>query len=127
MSEQLTGVIVGALIASFIPAITLCFEYKRWKKEKLLDYYKNKRERLENLFSEIRKKMIKGMVEESYSVEMIASFLSQCPKNVSEAFDNMMKQENKTQEDYRQHNLTISLEMNESLKEIESKIEKIIS
>jgi len=127
MSEQLIGVIVGALIASFMPAITLYFEYKRWKKEKLLDYYKNKRERLENLFSEIRNKLIKGMVEESYSIGMIASILSQCPKNVSEAFDNMMKQENKTQEDYRNHNLIISVEMNESLKEIESKIEKLVS
>lgn len=127
MSEQLIGVIVGALIASLMPAITLFFEYKRWKKERLLDYYKNKRDRLEGLYAEIRKNLIKGMTEESYSVEMIASILSRCPEKVSWAFDEMMKQENKTIDDYRNHNLIISVAMNESLQEIETKIEKLIS
>ena len=55
MNEQLIGVIVGALIASLMPAVTLLFEYKRWKKQKLLEHYKNERDRLEKLYSEIRK------------------------------------------------------------------------
>ena len=67
------------------------------------------------------------MTEESYSVEMIASIFSRCPKNVSEEFDEMMKKENKTIEDYRIHNLLITTAMNDSLKEIETKIENVIA
>ena len=93
----------------------------------MFEYYKNERDRLEKLFSDIREKLIKGMSEETYSIEMIASILARCPEKVSWAFNEMMKQENKTAEDYRNHNLIISVAMNDSLHEIETKIEKLIS
>lgn len=126
MSDQLIAVIVGALIASLMPAITLWFEFQRWKREKQLEHYRNERDRLEQLFEEARVKLVKSMSEDSYPIDVIATLMHRCPDNVYDAFHEMITQGEKSQEDYRRHHLRIASEMNKSIKEIESKIEQTI-
>jgi GTP-binding protein EngB required for normal cell division len=127
MSDQLIGVIVGALIASLMPAITLWFEFRRWGREKQIEHYRGERDRLERLFEEARIKMVKGMTENSYPIDMIATFMHRCPDNVYKAFIEMMEQKDKKEEDYRHHHLNIASEMNKSISKIEKKIEEVIS
>ena len=126
MSEQLIGVIVGAVIASLMPAFTLWFEFRRWKREKQIEHYRGERDRLERLFEEARIKMVEGMAKDSYPINMIATFMHRCPDNVYKAFDEMMKHKDKKEEDYRHHHLVIASEMNKSLSKIEKKIEEVI-
>lgn len=123
MGDQLLGVVVGALIASLMPAITLWFEFRRWKLEKRLEHYRVERDRLERLFEELRVKLVAGMSKNSYPIDMIATLMHRCPDNVCKAFTQMMEHKDKTEKDYREHHLNIASEMNISLGQIEAKIE----
>jgi len=126
MSDQLIGVIVGAAIASLMPAITLWFEFQRWKREKQIEHYRGERDRLERLFEEARIKMVNGMASDSYPIDMIATFMHRCPDNVYKAFDEMIMHKDKKDDDYRHYHLKIASEMNKSLNRIEKRIEEVI-
>lgn len=47
------GVIIGGIIASIIPFVTLIENNKRWKKEKELYYLEEKKEKLKELFDKL--------------------------------------------------------------------------
>jgi hypothetical protein len=124
--ESLIGVLVGAAISAIIPWYSLKLQREQWKQEQQLIYYKIERDRLEELFESLRLKIIDGMKENSYPIEMISTLMIRCPDGVSEAFSAMMNDKNKDAESKKNHYLKIAIEINKSLKLIDTKIENII-
>jgi len=126
MSETLLGVIIGGIIG-LIPTLIVSFiEYKKWKKERNIAILQQKREKMEKLFDEAYEKIHQGMEEGSFSIDMITDILRLSPRKVSEAFDKMMLDKNESIENQRTHLLEISIEMKNSLAEIDKDIESII-
>ncbi len=126
MSETLLGVLIGGLIASITPIITLNVEYKKWKKTiKIERLYKRKRD-LENKYKKVIEELSSSMAKNSYSCEMIADFKVTFPKEVGDNFDEMMGDKKKRTDDttMKFHFFKITSAMKKSIKELENKIDK---
>lgn len=122
----LIGVIIGAIIGIIGQALLFRFEYKKWRKEAMIKYLKDKREELEKKYEECREKIWDGMKTNSYNVDMVFTFKSIFPKNVCEAFDELMESE-KPIEERKFLCWHVIDEMKKSLAEIDDKIEKEIN
>ena len=83
MSEILIGVIIGGLIASIFPVVTLIVDHRHWVRESKLEHLRSERKRLENKYSKNLKMFSKAIGENSYSSDMIMEFILTMPKEVS--------------------------------------------
>ena len=126
MSEALLGVIIGGIIGLIPTLIVLFIEHKKWKKEINIAILQQKREKIEKRFDEAYEKIHQGIGKGSFSIDMITDILRLSPRKVSEAFDKMMLDKNQNIENQRTHLLEISIEMKNSLAEIDKEIESII-
>lgn len=124
MSEALIGVIIGGVIGSITTFLVLAFEYKKWKKEKRIENLRIKREELEKKYESGRKKLYEGFKKDSYDTDMVFNFEIIFPKNVSEAFKNMMYDKDKSYEAKKKHSFRIISEMKKSLAQIDKEIEE---
>ncbi len=126
MSEALFGVLVGGLIASVGPVISLVLEHRRWAREKTLEYLRSERQRLEALFRETLAELSDAMDRNSYPIQMLADMGVMMPKAVSQRFNSWMEKPDKTVQDRKEAFLEISIEMKSALAELDRKIEAAI-
>ena len=124
MSDALVGVIIGGLIASITPVVNLIYKDKKWRKEKRIENLRIKKEELERKYGECREKLYEGLQEGSYDADMVFNFEIIFPQNVSEAFSNMMYDEDKSFEAKKKHSFLIITEMKKSLVKIDKEIEE---
>ena len=127
MSEVLIGVILGGLIASITPVITLIINHNQRKREMKIDYLKSERTRLEKLYSETLERLGNGMVENAYSSQMASDIWILMPKSISAIYNDWIKEPDKTVEKGRFVYMDIALEMKSSLATIDSQITDLIS
>lgn len=127
MSETLLGVIIGGVIASITPIATLIYDFYKWKKEIKINNLRRKRDELDKLFKEVHDKLNEGMTKNSFSSEMISNFEFIFPTKVFEAFDSMMKEKDRSDDNMRKHFYFIMRAMKECLAEIDENINKILS
>jgi len=123
----LTGVIIGGIIGTIGQIILLCFDRKKWRKEATIKHLKTKKEQLEEKYKGYMEKLYKGMEKNSYNSEMVFDFKITFPKNVSDAFENMMRDKDKSFETKKTHSFLIISEMKKSLSEIDQQIEREIN
>ncbi len=55
--EQILNILLGAVIASIVPVITLIINQRRWKAEKKIELLKLKHDRLELMYTDILSKL----------------------------------------------------------------------
>lgn len=124
MSEILWGVIIGGVIASIVPVVSLFYSHRKWKVEKKIENLRIKRDRLEKLFEEAREKISDGLEKNFYSMDMITNFELIFPREVFNYFKNMMedKDENKRK---TEHFYLIMKSMKKCLADIDNEIEKV--
>jgi gas vesicle protein len=133
MSEALIGVVIGGIIASVTPIITIISNHKKWKKEQKIEYLKQKRDRLEKTFKKSYQKILEGYEKDSFSMDAISDFMITLPKKVSEKFDEFMNfecdkldpEKKKLEEKFKL--LDISVLMKKELVKIDESIEKEIN
>lgn len=123
----LAGVIIGGVIGIMGQFAILCFDIKKWKKGEKIKYLKAKKEELEKKYEECMKKIYEGFEKDTYNSEMVFDFEIIFPKNVSNAFNNLMKDKDKSYEAKKRHSFSIIAEMKKSLSEIDQQIEREIN
>ena len=126
MSDILIGVIIGGLIASITPVLTLIVDHRHWVRDSKLEHLRSERKRLENKYSKNLKMFSKAMGENSYSSDMIMEFILTMPKDISTTFKEFMSDPNKTEAKSKKAYINTVLLMKKSLTEIDKKIEDII-
>jgi hypothetical protein len=127
MSDTLIGVIIGGIIASVTPIITLFINNWRWRYEKKLERLKEERQRLEKKFEEILGKIVKGMTEDKFPIEMVSEMMVLMPKDVFDKFENWIKEEDKTPEKAKFLIMEISVAMKKHLAWIDNQIEDLVT
>ena len=126
MNDALLGVIIGGLIASITPIITVIYNHIRWKRERKLEHLKAERKRLEQRFEGVLDDFAKGMAHGSYSSKMASEIEILMPKEVSEIYEKFMADKDKTEFKGKCAYLDMAMVMKKSLKEIDEKIENLI-
>ena len=126
MSDILIGVIIGGLIASITPVLTLIVDHRHWVRDSKLEHLRSERKRLENKYSKNLKMFSKAIGENSYSSDMIMEFILTMPKDISTTFKEFMSDPNKTEAKSKKAYINTVLLMKKSLTEIDKKIEDII-
>jgi len=127
MSDALIGVLIGGLIASIAPIVTLVMDHSRWKREAKLEYLKSERSRLEGLFAENLKKLGEAMKKNSYPSQLLSDFFVLMPKGVADEMNNWMEESDKTELKGKHAYFSISMQMKRSLSEIDQKIRELVS
>lgn len=125
MSETLQGVLVGGVIASLAPVITLLVETRRWRIEMRVAQLRLTRERLEKLFSEITKALLDGVETGVYPIEMYANMDLHLPQGVRDALDKFLTETDKSKKTMRGHYMFIELEMKKALARIDKEIDDL--
>lgn len=123
----LVGVVIGGIIGIIGQFTILCFDIKKWKRGEKIKYLKTKKEKLEKKYEDCMKKLYEGIKTGVYNSEMVFDFEITFPKNVSNAFNNMMKDKDKSYEAKKRHSFSIIAEMKMSLSEIDKQIEREIN
>lgn len=122
MSEALVGVIIGGTIASLTPVINLYLSEKRWKREAKVSHLEQKRKRLEEAFKGTLDRLTRAMVENFYPSDMMSDFDFLFPREVSEAFESMIKDGDKSELNRKVHFYKISRSMKKSLADLDGQI-----
>jgi len=126
MSETIIGVIIGGLIASIMPVITLISEHRRWKRETKLEYLKTERARLESTYEKTLTEFAEGMKKNFYSSNMTSDIEILFPKEISDKFWGFIADKDKSEEKCRNAYFELALAMKKSLKELDSQIRDTI-
>lgn len=127
MSDVLLGTIIGGVIASIIPTVTMIVEYKKWKRTQKLDNLRKKRDNLEKTYKKTIEGLKEGIINDYFTIEMIADFEILFPKDVLYSFQEYMKEDkkNKHQKAIKYQNIIKS--MKRSLSQIDKDIDSILS
>jgi hypothetical protein len=127
MIDMLVGFVVGGLIASLAPMVTLIMDQKRWKRTSELEQLRIERERLERSFRYNLTDLFRAMRENSFSSEMISEFTLTMPKEVGVRFREFMTDPEKTDAKCRKAFMDIVGLMKKSLAEVDDRIDRLLS
>ena len=127
MIEPLIGVVVGALIASIAPLAILIKDQARWKQQARYAHLTSERDRMQVMFRKNMRRLSRAISENSYPSELITEFLMTMPPGVAAKFKEFMNHPEKTDKICKQAFINILLAMRDTLKEIDQKIDKVVS
>lgn len=122
MSQALVGVLIGGLIASIAPLITMLAETRRWKSEQRLEYLREKRTRQERLTDEFLTSFADAMANDSYSMNMAAEAAIFLPQEANKRFLEWMAEQNGTETSARIAYLEICVVLKTAIAEIDRDI-----
>ena len=126
MTETLRGVVLGGLIGILGMFATIAVDYRRRRTDRKITYLRDRRVELQNMFDEIRETLEEDMKQDMYSNEMILNIVHRCPVSVWAAFDNMMRETERTPKNLIKHHYNVSEAMMKELATIDRKLEKIV-
>jgi type II secretory pathway pseudopilin PulG len=126
MNDAIVGVIVGALLASVVPLVTLIIQQRRWRLEKKLEFLRSERRRMEELFDQSLKRIVDGMNEDSYSSELYADSLTLLPEEILNRFIVWIKNKAKDQDSARVAYTDIAVLMKKHLAKIDEEIKSLV-
>lgn len=127
MVDMLIGVVVGGLIASLAPLVTLILDQKRWKRESELEQLRIERERLERSFRYNLTDLFRAMRENNFPSEMISEFTLTMPKEVAARFREFLADPEKTDAKCRKAYMDIVVLMKKSLAAVDARIDQRLS
>lgn len=126
MIDMLIGVVVGGLIASLAPLVTLVMDQKRWKRDSALEQLRIERDRLERSFRYNLTDLFRAMRENSFPSEMITEFTLTMPKEVAVRFREFMADPDKNDVKCRKAYMEIVALMKKSLAGVDARIDEMI-
>ena len=122
----LIGVLIGGIISIMGQFLVNHFNYKKWQKDRLIEELKSKKENLNQEYRKIKNKLIKGVRDNNYDIDMLTTIVFLFPKNIQDAFNEMVKDKNETLDNRRIHLYKIMSEIKQYFVEIDKKIEEEI-
>jgi hypothetical protein len=125
MSETLQGVIIGGLIASITPLIVLWYEYKKWKKEKKIEFLRSRYVKLQNIYNKSIEHLHEGLKNKSFSIDLRTDIDLVMPTVVSEKCLELIKE--KDDDKLQGKMYFVKLAMKKNLEDIDLEIKKEIS
>ncbi len=126
MSETLLGVLIGGAIASIVPIINIILEHHRWKRQAKLEFLKQERSQLTNLYSEIYKNLSVALDKNAYPIDLATNIEIFLPKEINEEFWKLMEKNKKGETNKRTILYNVSADMKINLKKIDDEIKKLI-
>ncbi len=127
MSDTLLGVIIGGVLASITPLITLFINHAHWKQESKLNHLKFERQRLATLFEKTLAKLDEAMSKNIYPSDMISDIAMFMPNDVFKTFDEFLLQGNHSEQQCKQAYLEIAMAMKKALADIDKNINSLLS
>jgi hypothetical protein len=99
----LISVFIGAIISIIGQFLVNYFNYKKWQKDRLIEELKSKKENLNKEYRKIKNKLIKGVADNNYDMDMVTTINFLFTKNVQDAFNEMIKDKNNTLDNRKIH------------------------
>lgn len=125
--SNLLSVLLGAVIASIVPLVTLILNNSRWKKEKLVEHLRIKHDRLELVYKKINEALPEAILNNSYPSSVTSTITTYASAEVQEIFREYMKDKEKNDIKGKHLIFDICKAANKDLLSIEKKIENILS
>lgn len=124
--DTLIGVIVGGVIGYVAAITTLVVEHRRWRKEFKLQYLITERRRREEQCNRIKNLLVKGLDEDSCSIELAIDMWLRLPQKTSQLIEELWKKIDHSQpEGKRELYQKAALVLGNYLAEIDEQIEKM--
>lgn len=127
MSNELWGVLIGGLLASIVPIVTLVTEGRRWKRDQRLEFFKAERSRKEALYARILESLGDAMSKNSYPSQITSEIMVSLPKSASDRFQAWMKEKPKDELKTKHAYYDMCLLLKQDLADLDSRMLKHIS
>lgn len=120
------GTLIGGIVASIVPLVTTILENKKWGKIQKIDNLRKKRENLEKAYKKTIEDLKNGIINDYFTIEMIADFEILFPKDVFYSFQEYMKEDKKNKHQKAIKYQSIIKSMKKSLSQIDKDIDSIL-
>ncbi|MGR5125728.1 hypothetical protein ACPV33_23760 [Vibrio harveyi] len=124
---EIVNILLGAVIASIVPVLTLVLSNSRWKKEQRIDHLRRKYEKLEKVYMAINEVLPEAVLDNSYPSHITSLITTHGSEKVKKTFLDFMSIKDKTNEQRKSFIFSMSSATNEHLLEIDKKIEDILT
>jgi len=126
MSEILIGIVIGGILSGLGTWVATIIQQKRWGIETQIERLSAKRERLEIAYERTLKELSDCMAKNVYSAHMASNIDLLFPEAVSRAFNELVKDKDKSELSKKHHYFNITYAMKNSLKNIDDQIDELI-
>ncbi|MGZ8918189.1 MAG: hypothetical protein ACXW0Q_13340 [Methylovulum sp.] len=126
MSQTLIGIIIGGVLSGLGTWLTIGIQHKRWILENKITRLNTKREKLEIAYEKTLMSLNEGMRNNDYSSNMMSDIEILFPEIVSKTFEELMSQEERSDEELKGFYYRIARDMKTSLKNIDDQIDDLI-
>lgn len=122
MNETLIGVIVGGLIGIVGQFLIFYFDNKKWKKERIIEVLKMRRDRLEEKYNKCIEELRKSLETNLYGDSALDTIVKTFPQRVCDAYEEVLKNTKSTPEIRKQKVAMFILETKHHLNQIDQEI-----
>jgi hypothetical protein len=122
--DQVLNILLGAVIASIVPIITLIVGHEKWKKEKRIEILRLKHDKLERMYSEILLKLSEALEDMTWNSDTTSKVSVYGSKLVRDTYFDFVKIEDKDELKKKQFYLNMCNACHKHLNEIHKKIEE---
>ncbi len=123
----LAGVVIGGIIGVSAQVFAVNIENKRWKKERVIEELKFKRNDLDKKYNEDIVKIENSLTDETVDVDVGTNVKILFPKNVLEAWHKLLDTKGKDKLTKQYAYFDLVFEMKKSLSEIDNEIKSEIN
>jgi hypothetical protein len=127
MNDALWGVVVGGIVGSVTPLVTLFFGDRKWKREAKLAYLKSERLRLEAFYERTYGELGESIAVGTFPLRVIADMYIMMPPEVTKLYDEFMHTKERSDLDRQSALLEIATEMRKDLAARDTAILKMFS
>jgi hypothetical protein len=121
--EQILNILLGAVIASIVPVITLIINQKRWKAEKKIELLKLKHDRLELMYTDILSRLSGPIINGVWPSDITSKISIYGSKEVRETYFGHIQDKEKDDFKKKSFYLNISNACNKHIAEIQNQLE----
>lgn len=125
--ETILNILLGAIVASIVPIVTLVLNNERWRKEKLVENLRVKHDRLERMYKDILDQLPEAIQDKSYPSDLTSSISVYGSHEVRKLYFDQIDDKEKNEFKLKRTFLDISLAAKTHLAKIEKQIEQTLS
>jgi hypothetical protein len=126
MDSQLWSVLLGALIASVVPIVTLVVGNRRWRAEKRIEHLRLKYDKLERMYDAILQKLPDELNERAYSIRMMSQISVLASPEVRKLFYDHLDSDGRDELTMKNALFEISVAANRHLAAVDKEIESAL-
>lgn len=121
--EQIFNILLGAIIASVVPIVTLIINQRKWKIEKKVELLRSKHDRLEVMYADILSKMEDALKNNLWPSDITSKVSVYASREVRDTYFDFIESKEKDEFKMKSFYLSLCLACNKHLAEIQYDIE----